>query len=196
MAPLSMNAPRHSWYPKTVLPNQLRIISAPMAGMESVALGIWMAAGGRYESARLCGISHFLEHLIFKGTLRRTARQIKEAIEGLGGSMNAFTDTEFTCLYAKVPVKHAASALDVLMDMALHPRFDPRDVERVAPGPHRLSPLLHLGHRRDDSELHHRAVDPARTRVRAQGRGLNLARSSPGSQLPPAPHCRAQHTSA
>lgn len=115
---------------KTVLPNRLRILSAPMAHMESAALGIWMAGGGRHEARRLCGISHFLEHLIFKGTQRRTARQIKEAIEGLGGSMNAFTDSEFTCLYAKVPVKHAASALDVLMDMALHPRLDPGDIER------------------------------------------------------------------
>ena len=89
-----------TWYPKTTLPNHLRVISAPMPHMESVALGVWMAAGGRYESARLNGISHFLEHLIFKGTASRSARQIKEAIEGLGGSMNAFTDVELTCLYA------------------------------------------------------------------------------------------------
>lgn len=118
------------WYPKTVLPNQLRILSAPMPHMQSVALGVWMAAGGRYESARLCGISHFLEHLIFKGTAQRSAQQIKEAIEGLGGSVNAFTDTEFTCVYARVPVRHAASALDVLMDMTLHPRLNAGDIER------------------------------------------------------------------
>jgi len=100
-----------------------------MAHMESVALGIWMAAGGRYESARVCGISHFLEHLMFKGTMHRSARQIKEAIEGLGGSVNAFTDAEFTCVYARVPVRHVTSALTVLMDMVLHPRLTSSDIE-------------------------------------------------------------------
>lgn len=119
-----------AWYPKTELPNALRVISAPMPHMESVALGIWMAAGGRYESSRLNGVSHFLEHLIFKGTAARSARQIKEAIEGLGGSMNAFTDVELTCLYAKVPAKHAPFVLEVLLDMALHPRLAQGDVDR------------------------------------------------------------------
>ena len=123
-------APLSRWYPKTELPNRLRVISAPMPQMESVALGVWMRAGGRYESARLNGISHFLEHLIFKGTAERSARQIKEAIEGLGGSMNAFTDVELTCLYAKVPVQHAMFALEVLLDMALNPRVDRADIER------------------------------------------------------------------
>lgn len=117
-------------YPKTELSNRLRVISAPMPQMESVALGVWIAAGGRYESARLCGVSHFLEHLMFKGTLSRTARQIKEAIEGLGGAMNAFTDVEATCLYAKVPAKHAAVTLDVLLDMAFHARLSAGDIER------------------------------------------------------------------
>ena len=119
-----------TWYPKTTLPNHLRVISAPMPHMESVALGVWMAAGGRYESTRLNGISHFLEHLIFKGTASRSARRIKEAIEGLGGSMNAFTDVELTCLYAKVPVKHASVVLEVLLDMALHPRLSQGDIDR------------------------------------------------------------------
>ncbi|MBI4227932.1 MAG: insulinase family protein [Candidatus Omnitrophica bacterium] len=119
-----------SAHPKTVLSNHLRVVSVPMAQMESVALGVWMAAGGRYESARLCGVSHFLEHVMFKGTLTRTARQIKEQIEGLGGSMNAFTDVELTCLYAKVPARHAAIALEVLLDMALHPRLTAGDIER------------------------------------------------------------------
>lgn len=122
-----------TFYPKTVLPNRLRVISAPMPQMESVALGIWMAAGGRYESARLCGISHFLEHLLFKGTVKRSARQIKEAIEGLGGSVNAFTDVEFTCLYARVPARHVRTALEVLMEMVRAPRLAPGDIERERP---------------------------------------------------------------
>ncbi|MBI4313674.1 MAG: insulinase family protein [Candidatus Omnitrophica bacterium] len=117
-------------YPKTVLPNGLRIVSASMPEMESAAIGIWMAAGGRYESARSCGISHFLEHLIFKGTQTRTTRQIKEAIEGVGGSMNAFTDVEYTCVYARVPVKQLALTLNVLMDMTLHSKLGASDIER------------------------------------------------------------------
>lgn len=116
--------------PKTVLSNSLRVVSVPMPHMESVSLGVWMAAGGRYESARLCGISHFLEHLMFKGTESRSARRIKQDIEGLGGSMNAFTDVELTCLYAKVPVAHTATALEALLDMALHPRLSAGDIER------------------------------------------------------------------
>ena len=121
---------RHEWYPKTVLSNTLRVISAAMPHMESVALGIWVAAGGRYEPPALCGISHFLEHLMFKGTTHRTARQIKEAIEGLGGSMNAFTDSEYTCVYAQVPATHATVVLDVLLDMVRSPRLAARDIER------------------------------------------------------------------
>lgn len=118
------------WYPKTTLANRLRVISVPMAQMESVAIGVWIAAGGRYEAPRVCGVSHFLEHLLFKGTQRRTARQIKEAIEGLGGSVNAFTDSEFTCAYARVPAPHAGKALNVLMDIVLHPRLSPADIAR------------------------------------------------------------------
>lgn len=117
-------------HPKTTLSNALRIVSVPMPHMESVALGVWMAAGGRYETSRLCGVSHFLEHLMFKGTESRSARRIKQDIEGLGGSMNAFTDVELTCLYAKVPAAQSAVALEVLLDMALHPRLGAGDVER------------------------------------------------------------------
>ena len=89
-------------YHRTELPNGLRILSAPRADAESVSIGFWMGVGGRYESARLSGVSHFLEHMLFKGTRKRSSRQIKEAIEGSGGAINAFTDEEFTCALAKV----------------------------------------------------------------------------------------------
>lgn len=89
-----------------------------------------MGVGSRYEPVRLNGISHFLEHLLFKGTRRRTARQIKAAIEGAGGSFNAFTEEEFTSVVAKVQPKDLDSAVDVLTDMVLHSRFDPKEMRK------------------------------------------------------------------
>ena len=120
----------HQAYHRTVLPNQLRIVSAPRHEAESVAVGIWINAGGRYETKRVNGISHFLEHLLFKGTKTRSSRQIKEAVEGVGGILNAFTDEEFTCVWAKVQPKELASVLEVLSDMVLHPEFQPREITR------------------------------------------------------------------
>ncbi len=117
-------------YHRTVLANGLRVLSAPRWESESVAVGIWIGVGGRYESARLNGISHLLEHLLFKGTRHRSSRQIKSAIEGAGGSLNAFTDEEFTCLLAKVQPKNLESAVEVLTDMVLAPRLEPKEVER------------------------------------------------------------------
>ncbi len=117
-------------YHRTVLANGLRVLSAPRWESESVAVGIWIGVGGRYESARLNGISHLLEHLLFKGTRHRSSRQIKSAIEGAGGSLNAFTDEEFTCLLAKVQPKNLESAVEVLTDMVLAPRLEPKELER------------------------------------------------------------------
>lgn len=117
-------------YHRTELPNGVRVVSAPRPGAESVSLGIWIGVGGRYESARISGVSHFLEHLIFKGTRQRTSRQIKEAIEGAGGAMNAFTDEEFTCVLAKVQPKNLGTAVEVLSDMVLAPALDPKEIER------------------------------------------------------------------
>ena len=117
-------------YHRTVLPNGLRIVSAPRHDAESAAVGVWINAGGRYENKRINGISHFLEHLIFKGTARRSARAIKEAIEGSGGVLNAFTDEEFTCAWAKVQPKNLESAVEVLTDMALHPALAPKEIDK------------------------------------------------------------------
>lgn len=121
---------RRQAYHRTVLPNGLRIVTAPRREAESVAVGIWMGVGSRYEPARLNGISHLLEHLLFKGTRQRTSRQLKTAIEGSGGSFNAFTEEEFTSVVAKVQPKDLRTAVEVLTDMVLHPRLDPREMDR------------------------------------------------------------------
>src|SRR3989338_10476059 len=96
----------------------------------SVAVGLWVRAGGRYEPPERAGISHFVEHLLFKGTRRRSCEALKQRIEGVGGSLNGFTAEEFTCFMAKVPQPYARRAPDALADMLLHSRFDPRDVEK------------------------------------------------------------------
>lgn len=117
-------------YHRTLLPNGLRIVSAPRQEAESVAVGVWINVGGRYETPRLNGVSHFLEHLLFKGTASRSCRQIKEAIEGTGGILNAFTDEEFTCVWAKVRPQMLETAVEVLTDMALHSSFEPKELEK------------------------------------------------------------------
>ena len=114
-------------YKKIVLDNGLTIILAEMPSMESISIGIWISAGGRYEKKEQAGVSHFLEHMAFKGTKKRSAREIKESIEGIGGLLNAFTGEEFTCYLAKVLARDAAVALNVLNDMVLNPRLAAED---------------------------------------------------------------------
>jgi predicted Zn-dependent peptidase len=114
----------------TQLPSGVRVATAEMAHMESVSLGVWVGVGGRYEPARLSGASHFIEHLLFKGTLRRTAKQISQTVEGIGGYLNAFTSEETTCYYAKASHDHLDTLLDVLTDMYLHPRFAAADINK------------------------------------------------------------------
>ncbi len=101
-----------------------------MPHMKSAALGIWIAAGGRHENMKNRGISHFIEHLLFKGTKKRSTVQIKNAIEDTGGSLNGFTSEEVTCYLVKVLGKHLALGLDVLGDMVLNARFDPEDIRK------------------------------------------------------------------
>jgi len=115
---------------ETRLPNGIRVVTCSMPWVQSVSIGIWIGAGGRYESPKLSGISHFIEHLLFKGTETRSAREISQAIEGRGGFCNAFTQEEMTCFYARASFDHTWKTLDVLCDMYLHPRLDPNDIER------------------------------------------------------------------
>lgn len=112
------------------LNNGLKIVAYKMPQMKSVALGVWIATGGRYETIKTRGISHFVEHLLFKGTKKRTAAQIKNSIEGIGGSLNGFTSEEVTCYLVKVLGKDLKLALDVLSDMVLNAKFDPNDIQK------------------------------------------------------------------
>lgn len=107
-------------YQFTTLENGLRILTVPMSNRDSAAVAVWVKTGGRYESKKLSGVSHFLEHMLFKGTERRTTRQIKEEIEGVGGILNAFTGEEATCYFSKILKRHYPLALDVLSDMVLN----------------------------------------------------------------------------
>ena len=117
-------------YRVTTLPNGLRIATAEMPHMASFSLGLWVGVGSRYEPAPLNGTCHFIEHMLFKGTQRRSARDISEEIEGIGGYFNAFTSEEMTCVHARVHRDHFAAVLDVLMDMFLNSRFAPADVAK------------------------------------------------------------------
>lgn len=98
--------------------------------MTSVTVGIWVGVGGRYETAELSGAAHFIEHLLFKGTARRSAREISEAVEGVGGSLNAFTTEEQTCFHARAHAKHFRELVEVLGDMFLNSRFAPVEVAK------------------------------------------------------------------
>jgi len=117
-------------YKKIDLDNGVRIILNHMSGMESAAVGLWLATGSRNEERHCSGISHFLEHMIFKGTPTRSSRRIKEEIEGRGGSLNGFTSEEITCYLARVSGRHIGTALNVLSDMVLHAHIKEKDIER------------------------------------------------------------------
>lgn len=110
--------------------NGLTVITAEMPHMASVSLGIWVGVGGRYEPEPLCGVSHFIEHMLFKGTRDRTAKQISQDVEGIGGYLNAFTTEESTCFYSKARHDRFHELLDVLMDMFLNSTFDQVEIDK------------------------------------------------------------------
>jgi len=115
---------------KSVLPNGLRVLSEPMPSVVSSTIGIWVENGSRYETPEQNGVSHFIEHLLFKGTRTRTAAQIAEQIDAVGGVLNAFTGKEYTCYYAKVLGEDLAMTTDLLADLFLESVFDPAEVDR------------------------------------------------------------------
>ncbi|MBU0759656.1 MAG: insulinase family protein [Candidatus Omnitrophica bacterium] len=115
---------------RVYLKNGVSVIMNHMPHMESAAIGVWVAVGSENENKKISGISHFLEHMIFKGTPARSTRKIKEEIEGRGGSLNGFTSEEITCYMAKVSGRHADIALRVLSDMVLYARMHKKDIER------------------------------------------------------------------
>ena len=112
------------------LPNGLAVATAELPHMASIAVGLWVGVGGRYEAAEISGAAHFIEHLLFKGTSHRTAREISEAVEGIGGYLNAFTTEEHTCFHARAHASRFRELLDVLADMFLHSKFAPADISK------------------------------------------------------------------
>jgi len=114
---------------RTTLANGLRIVTEKVPGVRSVAVGAWVGVGSRDETARQLGSAHFLEHLLFKGTKRRTAWEISSAIEAVGGEMNAFTTKEYTCYYARVLDRDIALAIDVVCDLVSEGLLDSADIE-------------------------------------------------------------------
>ena len=114
----------------TTLPNGLRVATDRMPTVESVSLGVWVRAGTRYEQPQVNGVAHLLEHMVFKGTERRSAREIAEEIESVGGNINAYTSRETTAYYAKVLKDDAGLAVDVLADILQHSVFDDAELGR------------------------------------------------------------------
>jgi predicted Zn-dependent peptidase len=112
------------------LSNGLRVVTETINSCRSVALGIWVKTGSRNENSRNNGISHFIEHMLFKGTDRCSAKDIAEIFDGIGGNVNAFTSKEYTCYYAKVLDEHLPIALDVLSNMFFESRMDPEELAK------------------------------------------------------------------
>ncbi len=115
---------------KTLLNNGIRVVSEQIPYAHSVSIGIWVTSGSRHEPLEMNGITHFIEHLMFKGTSRRTALDIAREIDAVGGVLNAFTGREYVCYYAKVLSSHLAMAIDLLSDIFLNSVFDPDEIEK------------------------------------------------------------------
>lgn len=149
---------------KFTLSNGVRILVEPVPYVQSAAIGLWCKTGSRHELDNEAGITHLIEHMLFKGTDRRTAKQIAESIEGRGGVLNAFTDKESTCYYCRVLSNDTQNGIDVLTDMMLHSKFDPKELEteegvvceeikRSEDEPSDHVHELHLGYRWGDHPL-------------------------------------------
>lgn len=118
---------------KTVLANGIKIVSKKMPHVRSISMGVWVSVGARDESREQSGLSHFIEHMIFKGTARRDAYQIAKEFDAIGGQTNAFTSMEHTCYHAKVLDSHLETMVDILSDIFLNSVFDANEVERERP---------------------------------------------------------------
>lgn len=115
---------------KTVLPNGLKIVTEHIDSIKSISAGIWVKTGSRNESDQQAGITHFLEHMLFKGTENRSSFEIAQSMESVGGYLNAFTSTEYTCYYARCLDSKLADALDVLSDMVRHSTFPDEEMQK------------------------------------------------------------------
>lgn len=114
----------------TTLPNGVRIITETMAHVRSVSVGIWIGSGSRRETPEQNGVSHFIEHMLFKGTTHRTAEDIARSVDSIGGNLDAFTAKELVCFNTKVLDEHLSLAWDVIADLVLNPLFRPEDIEK------------------------------------------------------------------
>ncbi len=115
---------------QTILKNGIKVVTEELPDVESSSIGVWVATGSRKETRRVNGITHFIEHLLFKGTKRRTALDIAKEIESVGGVLNAFTSREYTCFYAKVINKDLPRAVDLLSDIFMNSLFDPAEIDK------------------------------------------------------------------
>jgi predicted Zn-dependent peptidase len=115
---------------RDTLDNGLRILTEPMTQVRSVSIGVWLTRGSRHESAELGGIAHFVEHMLFKGTETRSAEDIAQAIDSIGGQLDAFTAKEYASYYIKVLDEHLPLAIDILADIVRNPAFSVEDIER------------------------------------------------------------------
>jgi predicted Zn-dependent peptidase len=115
---------------KKIMSNGLTVVSEAMPHLRSVSLGVWVKSGSRCESDEMAGISHFIEHLLFKGTQRRSTAEIAAAIDSVGGRLDAFTDKEYVGYFVKVMDEHLPLAFDLLSDIVLNPTFPAKEVER------------------------------------------------------------------
>jgi predicted Zn-dependent peptidase len=117
-------------YRRDVLPNGMVVVTEQMPYVKSASIGLWVKVGSRDEAAEVAGVSHFMEHMLFKGTDRRSAEQIAKSIDAVGGTLDAFTSRENTCFFAKVLGEHLPLAIDILSDAFLHSRLDADDIAR------------------------------------------------------------------
>lgn len=117
-------------FQKSTLPNGVRILTEKMTNVRSASVGVWVLSGSRNETPENNGVSHFVEHIVFKGTLTRSSNEIAESIESVGGILNAFTSREATCFYAKVMDQHQLIALEVLSDLVTSPKLDFKDIRK------------------------------------------------------------------
>jgi predicted Zn-dependent peptidase len=115
---------------RTVLPNGLRVVTERMQHVRSISVGIWIGTGSREESAEESGISHFIEHMVFKGSKNRSAEQIARSVDSIGGGLDAFTSKELVSYNVKVLDEHLPEAFDIVSDLVRNPRFDPADIDK------------------------------------------------------------------
>ena len=117
-------------FDQIILPNGLRVVGEKLSHVRSCTVGVWVKVGSRNESLAENGLSHFIEHMVFKGTKTRSARDIAEEMDMVGGQLNAFTGKECTCYYAKVIDEDLRLAVDILADLALRPTFDEKELNK------------------------------------------------------------------